>query len=141
MADRQARVFKVTDVPLYEAEDGTARDSFSVIEDTCGARELSAGLFWVRPGNEAHEDCHTVEEAFYVFQGKATFMFDDVPFPVEEGDVIFIPPGVRHRLLNRSDDVFGLFWLIVAPWSDLTSIAESVGTYWQEVEHGSEFKA
>ena len=44
------------------------------------------------------------EQFYYVLRGSGHMIVDDERYPVREGDVIYLPPGVRHRAVNDSDD-------------------------------------
>ncbi|MGI8424259.1 MAG: cupin domain-containing protein [Chloroflexota bacterium] len=44
------------------------------------------------------------EQLYYVLRGSGQMIVDDEAYPIREGDVIYLPPGVRHRAVNDSDD-------------------------------------
>src|ERR1700737_4529026 len=98
-------VFRITDVPLIESPDTTMRDSVMVTHETCGSQQYSAGLFWVRPGTHGHADRHPgQEELYYIFQGRGQVVIDDVPHQIQAGDVVFIPDGRVHYLVNDDEE-------------------------------------
>jgi mannose-6-phosphate isomerase-like protein (cupin superfamily) len=139
MATKPKVVFKLADVPFLESPDGTMRDSVMVIEDTCGARQYTAGLFFVRPGTKGHADKHEgQEELYYIFAGRGVVMVDDEPHEIEAGDVVFIPDGATHYLINNGEETLGLFWAIPKKWSDLPEIQQELGT-WPKIEPGSDW--
>lgn len=140
MTSKQTRAFKVADVPFLESQDGTMRDSFMITDETCGSKQFTAGLFWVKPRCHAHPDTHDMEEVFYIIQGKGTFLMDEEPLPIEAGDVVFVPGGVKHQLYNDGDETFILFWAIGAKWSDLTAIQQAMKA-WHEIDPGTEWGA
>lgn len=132
-------VFAVADVPLIESPDSTMRDSVMVTEDTCGSRQYTAGLFWVRPGTRGHADTHVgQEELYYIFAGKGKVVVDDKPHAIKAGDVVFIPDGRSHYLINDGKEDLGLFWAIAKKWSDLPSIQQGLST-WRKVKPGSQW--
>jgi quercetin dioxygenase-like cupin family protein len=53
------------------------------------------------------------EEVFFVHKGKGTVILDDKPSPVEEGSVVYIPPGTWHGF--EANDDMQLVWLISPP--------------------------
>ena len=53
------------------------------------------------------------EEVFFVHKGKGTVTLDDKRIPVEEGSVVYIPPGTWHGF--ESNDDMQLVWLISPP--------------------------
>ena len=54
MVENPKIVFKPTEIPLLQSLDGTMRDSVMVTEETCGAKQYAAGLFWVRAGTKGN---------------------------------------------------------------------------------------
>ena len=132
MASATRLVFKIHDVPMLEMPDGQMRDQFMITDETCGAKDLTAGLYWIRPHSEGHEDTHTFDEAFYAIKGRAVFVADDTLTNVESGDVVFCPAGTRHRFDNPYDQPYHGFWVVGARWGDLQSIQAEVKA-WPEV--------
>ena len=130
-------VHKITDVPFLESPDRANRDSFLVTEETCGSKQYTAGLYFVRPGEKNRADKHAgQEELYYIFQGRGTVTVDGVAHAIEAGDVVFIPDGAVHFLSNETSETLGLFWAIAAKWSELQEIQRYIST-WHEVKIGS----
>lgn len=53
------------------------------------------------------------EEVFFVHKGKGTVILDDKRTAVEEGSVVYIPPGTWHGF--EANDDMQLVWLISPP--------------------------
>lgn len=139
MATKPKVIFKLTDVPFIESPDGTMRNSVMVTEETCGAQQYTAGLFFVRPGTKGHADKHEgQEELYYIFAGQGVVMIDEEPHKIEAGDVVFIPDGSMHYLINDGNEKLGLFWAIAKRWSGLPNIQREIRK-WHEVEPGSDW--
>jgi mannose-6-phosphate isomerase-like protein (cupin superfamily) len=139
MAPKPKIVHRITDVPFLESPDGANRDSFLITEDSCGSKQYTAGLYFVRPGEKNRADKHPGrEELYYIFQGGGTVTVDGEAHSIKAGDVVFIPDGATHYLSNNTSETLGLFWAIAAKWSDLQEIQRFIGT-WHEVELGSEW--
>ncbi len=133
-------VFRASDFELLESLDGTMRDIPMVTNETAGSDQYSAGFFWLRPGVTGHADTHPgMEELYYIFEGKARVIVDDVPHDFEAGDVVLIPAGANHYLTNQHDKPMGLFWALPEKWSNLPDIVAELGS-WKVVEHGSSFE-
>ncbi len=133
-------VFRLNDVPYIESPDNMMRNRVMVTEDTCGSQQYSAGIFYVRPGSRGHADKHVgQEELYYITEGRGIVVIDDEPHPIEAGDVVFIPDGSEHYLINESDETLGLFWAIAKPWNGLPEIQEELAK-WHEVEEGSDWQ-
>lgn len=136
MTSEKKFVLKMTDVPFLETPDGTMRDSFIISEKTCGAKQVIAGLVFVPPHTQNHEDIHHVEEFFYIIQGRGQITYDGEPRDVEAGDFVFMPARVAHRVINNTDETYVALWAIMCQLSDLKDLDAEVST-WKEVEHGS----
>ena len=54
-----------------------------------------------RSDYHAHADA---EQLYYVLRGQGKMIVDDETYAIREGDVIYLPPGVKHRAVNDSDD-------------------------------------
>jgi quercetin dioxygenase-like cupin family protein len=52
-------------------------------------------------------------QVFFVHKGKGTVILDDRRTPVEEGSVVYIPPGTWHGF--EANDDMQLVWLISPP--------------------------
>jgi len=122
-------VLRPNEFPLIESPDGMMRDSVLVTNDTCGSNSVSAGLVWVHPHGEIHEDTHAFDEVYYVIRGSAEVVMDGSSIPAAAGDVVFIRAGVRHRIANPNDETFQIFWLIATRWGDLRSVQEELGRW------------
>jgi mannose-6-phosphate isomerase-like protein (cupin superfamily) len=94
-------------------------------------------LFFVRPGTQGHADRHPgQEEVYYIFEGRGQVVIEDEPHRIEAGDVVFIPDGEVHYLVNDGTANLGLFWAIAKRWSDLPGIKKELAT-WPRIEPGS----
>ena len=75
--------------------------------ETAGAKGLSMNLVVIPPGGSPKAHFHKdFETAIYLLKGRVETKFgEDLKESVinEEGDFIFIPPGVPHKPVNLSD--------------------------------------
>jgi mannose-6-phosphate isomerase-like protein (cupin superfamily) len=134
MTTEQRLVFSISDVPLLESPDRTMQDSVMVTDKSCGAQQYTAGLFFVRPGTRGHADQHDgQEELYYIISGEGKVVVDDIPHPIQEGDVVFIPDGATHYLVNDGPKPLALFWALPTSWSKLAGIQQELST-WREVD-------
>ena len=139
MAKKSKVVFKLPDVPFIESPDSTMRDSVMVTEETCGSQQYTAGLFYVRPGTRGHADRHVgQEELYYIFAGRGLVVVDDEPHEIKGGDVVFIPDGSLHYLVNNGNETLGLFWAIAKKWSELPDIQQGLSS-WRTIEPDSDW--
>jgi mannose-6-phosphate isomerase-like protein (cupin superfamily) len=43
------------------------------------------------------------EQIYYILEGHGTLLYEDQKAPVRKDDFMYLPPGVRHGMANRSD--------------------------------------
>ena len=76
-------------------------------ESTAGTRNLSMMLVRIPPGGKAEPHYHEGFEAgIYILEGKVDNLFGEglkESVVTEQGDFLFIPPGVPHQPVNLSD--------------------------------------
>ena len=71
---------------------------------TVGSTSGFMGVGKIAPGDKISEHYHPYSEEFiYVVGGTIVARLDDVEHDVRSGQGLFIPPNVRHRLMNRGD--------------------------------------
>jgi len=76
-------------------------------ENTAGTHNLSMMLVRIPPGGKAEPHYHDGFEAgIYILEGKVDNRFGEglkESVITEQGDFLFIPPGVPHQPMNLSD--------------------------------------
>lgn len=83
------------------------------------ARNQSLAEARVPPGSETVEHFHRSSEEIYCFlEGSGRMRFGDQTAPVESGEVVVIPPGVRHKLWNTGTEPLVLLCCSAPPYSD-----------------------
>jgi uncharacterized cupin superfamily protein len=103
-----------------------AQKAVSTYEYGCDLRRVYpwAGVadpaFWgaaiasVRPGEATSPHSHDEEETFLIMSGKGVITVDGEREAVEAGDVIYLPRGSTHTLVNASTeerlDFLTIFW-------------------------------
>ncbi|MEM1109890.1 MAG: cupin domain-containing protein [Planctomycetota bacterium] len=72
-------------------------------QDTAGAHSLSVSV--LKKGSEAPLHEHSREdETFYVISGQLDARVGDEHHTLNPGDAVFLPRGLKHRLLCLSDE-------------------------------------
>lgn len=61
---------------------------------------------------ESHYTHREKEEIAVVMTGRVSVELEGREYQLEEGDVVRIPPNVRHRFLNRSDEVCHVLFVL-----------------------------
>ena len=47
-----------------------------------------------------HHKHENLEQVYYVLSGRGEVLFGEERFPVQDGDAIYLPPGVHHQMFN-----------------------------------------
>ncbi|HXF56675.1 MAG TPA: cupin domain-containing protein [Actinomycetota bacterium] len=100
-------------VPGLRAEEGwlNMEVQFLVDERSAGARRLLLGRTVFPPGAAHERHRHRAAEEFPVLlEGRGVGLAGDEEFPLEAGDVLFIPPGEWHGFRNTSDRPAVMLW-------------------------------
>ena len=53
---------------------------------------------------EVEHHHNRAQQFFYVLEGEATFYYDGKEVIVKSNESIYIEPGVRHKVINKSKD-------------------------------------
>ncbi len=78
-----------------------------ILGDEDRAKEMGGLLVILPSGKSVPYHYHKNRESILmVLSGEAIELYEDKEYPVQTGDVIFIPAGAKHAVLNRSDREF-----------------------------------
>jgi mannose-6-phosphate isomerase-like protein (cupin superfamily) len=59
----------------------------------------------LQPRKESDYHSHAdIEQVYFILRGTGVMLIDGERYPVREGDVVYLPPRVMHRMINESDD-------------------------------------
>ncbi len=80
------------------------------------SKHLQVVLMSLKPGEEIGEETHNNIDQFFRFEGgRGKCIIDGNKYDVENGDVIVVPAGSKHNVIN-TDAVIGLkMYTIYAP--------------------------
>ncbi|NTW30291.1 MAG: cupin domain-containing protein [Candidatus Moranbacteria bacterium] len=68
------------------------------------------------PGEEIGEEIHAEHDQFFRFEaGEGKVVLDGVPHDISVGDVLIVPAGMRHNIINTSADSPMKLYTIYAP--------------------------
>jgi len=108
-------IIKPEQQPAYEASDSQRVLTVLINRDICDAHGVLAGMSLLRPNESSPYDVHPdMEEGFYVISGRGTARIDDVRYPIESGDVMYVRNGSYHQFIASSDSSLHLFWFFSA---------------------------
>ena len=68
------------------------------------AKELGGLVVILPPGQSVPYHYHKNRESILmVLSGEAVELYEDKEYPIQAGDIIFVPAGAKHAVINRSD--------------------------------------
>ena len=79
-------------------------------------KHLQLVLMSLKPGEEIGEEIHQNNDQFFRFEsgtGKCTI--DENNYHITEGDVIVVPAGTKHNIINTSDEPFKMYTIYSPP--------------------------
>ncbi|MDX1746798.1 MAG: cupin domain-containing protein [Halobacteriales archaeon] len=95
-------VYNEADIPSHQNREGVSFQFFRSLHNIFA-------FVTIEPGGERNYHEHPWEQVVRVVDGEADFYIDPEEFPIEAGDVFFIPPSVEHELRPRPDASCELF--------------------------------
>lgn len=70
----------------------------------------------IPPGGEIGEEVHeTIDQVLVIVDGEADTVIDGVATPVSEGDLVQVPAGTRHNVVNRGARDLRLYTVYAPP--------------------------
>ncbi|HRN62742.1 MAG TPA: cupin domain-containing protein [Gammaproteobacteria bacterium] len=92
------------------------------LENTDFRRVLYTGahlqlvLMSLQPGEEIGKEVHPGTDQFFrVEQGKATVLIDGVSHTLEDDEIVIVPAGAEHNVINAGDAPLKLYTLYAPP--------------------------
>ena len=72
-------------------------------------------LMSLRPGEEIGAEVHKVDQVLYVVDGEGKVVLDGIDKEFEKGEIVFVPAGVQHNVINTDDEPMKLFTIYAPP--------------------------
>lgn len=91
------------------------RDTYYLInpeDKNCDSRRLTLGHTTIYPTGtttgHSHDD---MEEVYYVVMGKGIMIVGDDEYEIEQGDALYVPPGLFHTTKQRGNSPLVVVWV------------------------------
>jgi len=85
-------------------------------EITIGTRGFSMGQNVTDVGSRIPEHAHeSSEEGMYLISGKGRLITEKGEEDLRPGMAIYMPPGVKHSIINTGDEPMRLVWVYCPP--------------------------
>jgi mannose-6-phosphate isomerase-like protein (cupin superfamily) len=80
------------------------------------SKHMQLVLMSLLPGEEIGEEIHDENDQFFRFeQGNGQCFIDDNKYEVSDGDVIIIPSGAKHNVINTGSDSLKMYTIYAPP--------------------------
>jgi len=79
------------------------------------AKNSQLVLMTLRPGEEIGEEVHTLDQFIRIEEGEGKAVLDGVEHKIEDGSAVVIPAGMRHNVINDSDEEMKLYTIYSPP--------------------------
>ncbi|MFY1698928.1 cupin domain-containing protein [Solwaraspora sp. WMMA2101] len=83
----------------------------------------------LRSGDESTPHSHHEYEIFIAMAGRAELDVDGVRHPFVAGDIVHLPPGCTHKVVNDSPDDFEYYGI----WWDAAMSATFLARHWEQL--------
>ncbi len=103
-----AKVIHYTEVPLQEVGSHApgAGIRWVIDEEHDGAPVYALRVVELTPGGQTPDHIHPYEHENFVIEGRGKVQIEDKSYPLQPGDVVFVPAGIRHHYENAADVPF-----------------------------------
>ena len=79
-------------------------------------KNLQLVLMTLQPGDAIGSEVHRDRDQFFRFEeGSGKVRVDDAEYPVEDDDVVIVPAGARHNVINDGDRPLRLYTIYAPP--------------------------
>jgi quercetin dioxygenase-like cupin family protein len=104
----EAKILRPSEIPAVDRGGGARTIPLVCCE--IGAQGVLNGITEFDPGAAIPLHYHNCEETVLVLEGEATFEVDGRVYELGPLDTTWVPTGVPHRFLNRSNRRMRIFW-------------------------------
>ena len=73
--------------------------------DFVTTKGIQAGIIRLRPDENDTQEPHSVDEVYYVIEGRGFINLSDKNHPIKQGTSIFVPTGTEHRFHGNTRDL------------------------------------
>jgi len=102
---------------VFEAPEPWKRIIAILIDkNSIGAENMAVGLGKFKSGQKCAPHKHNdSEEAYYILKGKGVVKVNEEKYEVSEGNVVFVPKGFTHQIMNDGEEDLVFIWIMAPP--------------------------
>ena len=91
-------------------------------------KSMALGLTILPPGGRSDDHEHVEGEMFYVVSGEGQIRVGEETEAVTPGTAVWGPPGMNHQLMNDSNEILKILWVLSPPGREAEMLEEQVPT-------------
>jgi mannose-6-phosphate isomerase-like protein (cupin superfamily) len=85
---------------------------FNLFDSTISpTKGMTVGIAEVPPGGSGTAHWHSQAEVYYILLGHGHMDIDDISYPVQQDDAIYVPGNAKHNIFNKSDAVLKILYI------------------------------
>ena len=101
--------------------------TLKVTNETLNQPAFHSGMHHMAPGGIVPRHCHEDQmETIFCHQGHGKAILNDEEFPIQSGSMLCCEPKVWHSVINDSDAMLVIFW-VISPPGELVNYFRSIG--------------
>ena len=94
-------------------KDTLENDNFRKVLYTAAHSQLV--VMSLLPKEDIGEEVHELDQFIRIEQGVGMAVLNDIEYPLADGSAIIIPEGVKHNIINTSDNVMMKLYTVYSP--------------------------
>ena len=108
------KVVHYTEVKSEEVNAEGAKDIYVrwLITDKDGAPNFAMRLFEIKPMGNSPNHMHPYEHEMFFLEGEGKVIIGDKGYKVSQGYAVYIPPNIRHTVINIGNKTLKFLCLI-----------------------------
>ncbi|MFH1820726.1 MAG: cupin domain-containing protein [Candidatus Nealsonbacteria bacterium] len=79
------------------------------------AKHSQLVLMSLKPGEDIGEEVHSLDQFLRVEEGEGKAVLNDVEYALEDGSAVVVPEGVKHNIINTSQDKEMKLYTVYSP--------------------------
>lgn len=72
-------------------------------------------LMSIAPGDDIGEETHTLDQFIRIESGLGKAILNDIEYELKDGSAVVVPAGVKHNILNTSNEPLKLYTVYSPP--------------------------
>ncbi len=126
-------ITRINAAPIINSAGEKVYSLIGADETEGSATRHSLAYVVIPPGCSSRPHYHPIaEETYYILQGRARLVINDIEYLLTPGDAVLITPPERHQIFTEGDEELHFIVACAPPWEPTNSV------YLDEENHAQE---